>query len=359
MTASAEPEGGRAGIAAALVAAVLFGLSTPLAKGLLSGVSPQVLAGLLYLGSGLGLGLLWLLRRAPPRPRREAPLTRADIPWLAGAIAAGGVAAPVLLMAGLVLTPASTASLLLNLEGVFTALLAWIVFRENVDRRIFLGMAAIVAGGALLSWAAGLTLAGVRGPLLVVAACLAWAIDNNLTQRVSAGDPVEVAGLKGLVAGAVNLTLGLLLHGALPGTVRLAGALVVGLMGYGVSLVLYVLAMRDLGTARTGAYFSLAPFVGALAGLALFREPVTPFFLLAALLMALGLWLHLTERHAHAHAHEPLSHTHRHVHGEHHRHDHSPGDPAGEPHVHEHVHQRLVHRHPHYPDIHHRHRHHP
>jgi hypothetical protein len=170
---------------------------------------------------------------------------------------------------------------------------------------------------------------------------------------------VEVAGFKGLVAGAVNLTLGLLLHGALPGAARLAGALVVGLMGYGVSLVLYVRAMRDLGTARTGAYFSLAPFVGALAGLALFREPVTPFFLLAALLMAVGLWLHLTEQHVHAHAHEPLRHTHPHVHDEHHRHGHGPGDPAGEPHVHEHVHQRLVHRHPHYPDIHHRHRHHP
>jgi drug/metabolite transporter (DMT)-like permease len=220
-------------------------------------------------------------------------------------------------------------------------------------------MGAIVTGGALLSWAGGLTLAGTRGPLLVVAACLGWAVDNNLTQKVSAGDPVEVAGFKGLVAGAVNLTLGLLLHGALPGAARLAGALVVGLMGYGVSLVLYVRAMRDLGTARTGAYFSLAPFVGALAGLALFREPVTPFFLLAALLMAVGLWLHLTEQHVHAHAHEPLRHAHPHVHDEHHRHGHGPGDPAGEPHVHEHVHQRLVHRHPHYPDIHHRHRHHP
>lgn len=189
MSASVKVGTGRTGIATALAAAILFGLSTPLAKGLLADVSPQVLAGLLYLGSGLGLGVFWLFRGVAPRPRREAPLARADLPWLAGAIAAGGIVAPVLLMAGLARTPASTASLLLNLEGVFTAVIAWIVFRENVDRGIALGMAAIVAGGALLSWAGGLTLAGTRGPLFVTAACLGWAIDNNLTQKVSAGDP--------------------------------------------------------------------------------------------------------------------------------------------------------------------------
>jgi hypothetical protein len=159
------------------------------------------------------------------------------------------------------------------------------------------------------------------------------------------------------VAGTVNLTSGLLLGGTLPGAARAAGALLVGLVGYGLSLVLYLLAMRGLGTARTSAYFALAPFVGALAGLALFREPVTPFLLLAVLLMGLGLWLHLTERHAHEHVHEPLRHTHRHIHDEHHQHGHDSADLPGEPHTHEHVHERLVHRHAHYPDIHHRHRH--
>jgi drug/metabolite transporter (DMT)-like permease len=357
MTARPKRARERAGIGNALAAAALFGLSTPLAKTLIADIAPQVLAGLLYLGSGVGLTLFWLFRRAGAGPRRDAPLTRTDLPWLAGAIVSGGLVAPVLLMAGLENTLASTASLLLNVEGVFTALLAWVVFRENVDRRIFLGMAAIVAGGVLLSWAGGLTLAGMRGPLLVVAACLGWAIDNNLTQRVSAGDPVEVAGLKGLVAGGVNLVLGLVLRGTLPTGDQLVGALLVGFIGYGVSLVLFVLAMRELGTARTGAYFSLAPFVGAVAGLALFREPVTPLFLLAALLMGVGLWLHLTERHEHDHEHEPLQHTHRHSHDEHHRHAHSPEDPSGEPHVHEHSHPRLLHRHPHYPDIHHRHTH--
>ncbi|MEO8452931.1 MAG: EamA family transporter [Gemmatimonadota bacterium] len=346
------------GIRLALLAAALFGASTPLAKALLAQATPQVLAGLLYLGSGGGLGVYWLARRRyGPAAAIEAPILRRDLPWLAGAIGAGGVLAPVLLMAGLARTSASTASLLLNLEGVFTALLAWIVLRENVDRRIFMGMMAIVVGGALLSWPGRLTGAGVVGPLLIGAACLAWAVDNNLTQRVSAGDPVQIAGAKGLIAGTVNLALGLGLGGAMPLAPRIAAALMVGFVGYGVSLVLYVLAMRELGTARTGAYFALAPFVGAVLGLFIFREPVTLLFLAAAVAMLLGLWLHLSERHEHDHVHEPVRHTHRHTHDEHHQHEHRLDDPPGQPHTHEHAHARITHRHPHYPDIHHRHGH--
>lgn len=329
----------RSGIELALLAAALFGASTPLAKVLLSGTSPQVLAGLLYLGSGAGLVLVWVARRRRGG-RAEAPIARRDLPWLAGATASGGVLAPALLMAGLARTPASTSSLLLNLESVFSAVLAWMIFRENVDRRIALGMGAIVAGGALLSWDGAVTLTGMRGPLLVAAACLGWAVDNNLTQRISASDPVEIAALKGLVAGAVNLSLGLAFGGALPKATGILGATAVGVLGYGVSLVLYVLAMRALGTARTGAYFSLAPFVGAAIGLVLFGEHLTPVFALAAGLMGLGLWLHLSERHLHDHQHSHLAH-----------------DPHGEPHTHRHEHARLVHSHPHYPDIHHRHVH--
>ena len=345
----------RTGVRYAVLAAVLFGLSTPLAKLLLSGISPQVLAGLLYTGSGLGLGAYWLVwgRRAG----REARLSRRDLPWLAGAILAGGLIAPVLLMAGLGQTPASAASLLLNLEGVFTALLAWIVFHENVDRRIFIGMAAIIGGGLLLSWSGGMALASAAGPLLVAAACFGWAVDNNLTQRIAAGDPVQIAAVKGICAGTVNLVLGMLLGARLPGWREAPAALAVGLVGYGVSLALYVRGMRDLGTARTGAYFALAPFIGSAAGLLLFREPVTSRLLAAAGLMGIGLWLHLTERHDHDHVHEPMRHTHRHTHDEHHQHTHGPDDPSDEPHTHEHFHARLMHRHPHYPDIHHRHTH--
>jgi drug/metabolite transporter (DMT)-like permease len=345
-----------AGVAQALLAAALFGASTPIAKALVQGTSPQVLAGLLYIGSGIGLGALWVFRRARGMIP-EAALTRRDVPWLAGAVIFGGVLAPLALMVGLTRTPASASSLLLNLEGVFTALIAWIVFSENVDRRIVLGMLSIVAGGALLSWQGHLLWGGATGPLLVIAACLGWAIDNNLTQKVSASDPVQIAALKGAVAGSVNLIIGFGLGGALPGAPRVAGALTLGLLSYGVSLVLYVLAMRSLGTARTGAYFSLAPFVGAAGGLIFWRDPVSPLFYAAAALMALGLWLHLTERHEHAHTHEPLTHTHRHVHDAHHQHAHGADVVAGEAHTHEHTHEPLMHSHPHFPDIHHRHGH--
>ena len=345
-----------AGMMQALLAAVLFGIGTPLAKGLLREMSPQVLAGVLYLGSGVGLGTLWLVRRARGG-RAESALGRHDAPWLAGAVLFGGVLAPLGLMLGLARTPASASSLLLNLEGVFTALIAWVVFAENVDRRIAAGMFAIVAGGALLSWQGHVAWGSALGPVLVVLACAGWAIDNNLTQKVSASDPMEIAAIKGLAAGTVNLALGLALGGQQPAPLMLGGALLLGFFSYGVSLVLYVLAMRGLGTARTGAYFSLAPFVGAAGGVLLLHDPVSPVLFVAAALMAFGLWLHLTERHEHVHSHVPLTHSHRHVHDEHHQHAHNRDDPPGEPHAHEHTHEALSHRHAHFPDIHHRHGH--
>lgn len=345
------------GILAALGAAVLFGASTPLAKLLTGALSPVMLAGLLYLGSGIGLLAFRTLRRRAARAA-DAPLARADLPWLAGAILAGGVVGPLLLMFGLRATSGSAASLLLNLEAVFTAALAWFVFRENFDRRILLGMALIVAGGVLLSWQSGPGPAGSEwGAALVAAACLAWAIDNNLTRKVSASDAVQIAGLKGLVAGTFNSGLALAIGASLPQWSTALAAGLVGFAGYGVSLALFVVALRHLGAARTGAYFSVAPFFGAAIALWLLGEAADSFFWAAAVLMAAGVWLHITERHEHLHAHEPLTHTHRHVHDEHHRHAHDPDWDGAEPHTHEHRHERLVHWHPHYPDLHHRHRH--
>jgi drug/metabolite transporter (DMT)-like permease len=345
----------RPGILAALGAAALFGASTPLAKLLMGSVHPVMLAGLLYAGSGIGLLAYQLLTRSRATVA-EVPLARADLPWLAGAIGAGGVAGPVLLMLGLAATSAASASLLLNLEAVFTALLAWFVFRENFDRRVLAGMACIVAGGVLLSLQPGVG-GTLTGGLLVAAACLAWAVDNNLTRKVSASDAVQIAGLKGFVAGAINTALALAAGAALPppGIMLAAGA--VGLAGYGVSLALFVVALRHLGTARTGAYFSVAPFFGAALALGLLGEQAAPAFWAAAGLMAAGVWLHLTERHAHAHEHEPMTHAHPHVHDEHHRHAHDFEWDGREPHAHQHAHGRLVHSHPHYPDVHHRHRH--
>jgi drug/metabolite transporter (DMT)-like permease len=340
----------RHGIAAALGAALLFGASTPLAKLLLGDASPWLLAGLLYLGSGLGLGAVALLRRSAwPR------LARAEALALAGAIAAGGIAGPVLLMWALSRMAASNAALLLNAESVFTALIAWFVFRENFDRRIALGMALIVAGAVVLSGFSPIT--SLVPALAVIAACLAWAIDNNLTRKVSLADPQIIALLKGLVAGATNTALALAAGAALPSLPVLGGALLVGWLGYGVSLALFVFALRELGTARTGAYFSTAPFAGAVFAVLLLGETVTVTLYIAAALMAAGVWLHVTERHAHRHTHEPLEHAHEHEHDEHHRHAHEPALPPGTKHSHAHRHEPSTHAHAHYPDAHHRHGH--
>ncbi|MCE9564304.1 MAG: EamA family transporter [Planctomycetes bacterium] len=347
----------RGGVVYALAAAALFGASTPFAKVLVAQVDPVLLvAGLLYLGSGCGLlagDRLWVRRKG--HGPSEASLRRADVPWLAGAVLFGGVVAPVLLMTGLAATPASTASLLLNREGVLTALLAWFVFRENFDRRIALGMVAITAGGVLLSWEGGSEVGIPLGALSVAGACLAWAIDNNLTRKVSAGDPMQIAAIKGLVAGNVNVGIALARGAEVPDFWTVAACGIVGLAGYGVSLTLFVLALRNLGTARSGAYFSVAPFVGAVISLALLGDRPTVAFFLAAALMGVGVWLHLTERHEHEH--EDMSHDHSHVHDEHHQHEHGPDDPPGEPHSHPHDHLPMRHSHPNYPDIHHRHEH--
>ena len=342
----------------ALLSAALFGVSTPAAKALMGAIDPAVLAGLLYCGAGLGVAVLRRVARPFIGPgAAETPLARADLPWLAGAIALGGVAGPLLLMFGLARTDAGSASLLLTLEGVATALIAWFVFHENVDRRVALGMACLAAGALVLSWTGTPTLSGVIGPAAIVGACAAWGLDNNLTRKVSLAEPLQIVELKGLIAGPVSLAIGFAAGGGLPAPGPLALAALVGFFGYGVSLALFVVALRHLGSARTGAYFSTAPFLGAIAAIALLDEPVTARLALAGALMALGVWLHLTERHAHAHEHAPLVHAHAHVHDEHHRHAHAPSDPPGEPHAHEHRHAFMRHTHPHAPDMHHTHRH--
>lgn len=359
------------GVAAALVSAALFGAGTPLAKALLQAVDPWLLAGLLYLGSGLGLSawLGWRRLRAPRQDAAAAPaggLTRREWPWLAGAVLAGGVIGPVLLMWGLARMAAAPASLLLNAEAVFTAVIAWVVFRENVDRRVFAGFVAIVAGAVWLSvGSAGGAAVGTGGidlwpALAVLGACLCWGLDNNLTRQVALADATTIAAIKGAAAGSTNVALALALGAAWPEAGTVAAALIVGLAAYGISLVLFVRALRDLGTARTGAYFGVAPFFGAAAAVLALGEPVTLPLAGAGVLMALGVWLHLTEHHAHEHAHEAMEHEHDHVHDEHHRHAHAPGDEPADPrrpHRHRHRHEPLVHAHPHVPDAHHRHGH--
>jgi drug/metabolite transporter (DMT)-like permease len=340
----------------ALAAAALFGFATPVAKLLIGSVDPWLLAGLFYLGSGLGLAALRAFRSGR-QPRAEAALSRRDAPWLGGAIVFGGVAGPLLLMAGLARTDAASASLLLTLEGAATALIAWFVFHEGINRRVASGMALIVAGAAVLAWQGEVRLAGFLGPTAIVGACIAWGIDNNLTRKVALADPLEIAMYKGLVAGPVSVGLAFAHGAAVPGVPIIAAAALVGLLGYGVSLMLFVIALRHLGTARTGAYFSTAPFIGAAAAIPLLSEPLSATLLTAGLLMGAGVWLHLTERHEHEHEHEAMEHEHRHTHDAHHRHAHTAADPPGEPHSHRHVHGPLRHAHAHMPDSHHRHVH--
>lgn len=342
------------GIIAALAAAFLFGAGTPLAKLMLSSAGPGMLAGLFYAGSGLGLALYRALRKKAP-----ARLAPGQWRWLAGAVLSGGVAGPLLLMAGLSGMPSSGASLLLNAESVFTAAIAWWAFKENVDRRVGLGMGLICAGALALGWTGEERFGGAWPAMAILGACLCWGLDNNLTRKVSLADASWIAMVKGLGAGLANVGLALWAGESWPPLALVPGAMAVGFLSYGVSLSLYVVGLRHLGAARAGAYFSAAPFVGAGIGLA-FGEPASWGLAAAGALMGAGVWLHLAERHSHWHEHEPMEHEHEHEHGDlHHGHVHGKDDPdlADGRHSHWHRHEAMGHEHEHYPDEHHRHGH--
>lgn len=269
---------------------------------------------------------------------------------------AGGVIGPVLLLLGLSHLPASGASLLLNAEGVFSAVLAWVVFKENFDRRVAVGMIAIVAGAVLISVRTGVQFGSVWPSLAVLGACLAWGIDNNLTRKVALTDATWLAATKGLVAGPVNLVLAFAVGARLPSAGNIAAALLVGFIAYGISLVLFIIGLRHVGTARAGAYYSIAPFFGAVLAVTL-GDPLTWTLVAAATLMAAGIWLHLTERHGHRHRHVAVTHDHWHTHDKHHQHRHLVGFGAEGGHKHLHAHEPVAHIHEHFPDSHHRHEH--
>lgn len=357
------------GVLLATASAALFGLSTPFAKLLEREIAPIMLASLFYLGTGIGFAVLSACSVSKKKQAKVLFLRRSDLAALTVVVTSGGVFAPICLMLGLSQSTATTASLLLNLEAVLTALIAWFYFHENCDRRIILGMLSITAGGAILSFntntdLAATTLSSISGPALIALACLGWAIDNNFTRKIAAADPQQIAMIKGLVAGLVNFALAMLLGQKLPSPATTVGALLLGFIGYGLSLVFYVRALRDLGNARTSAYFATAPFIGALTALLIFHEPITLSLALAALLMGCGVYLHISENHQHSHQHEFMMHEHEHVHDLHHNHKHEDDDepPKREdgseiPHTHKHQHEALIHSHKHYPDLHHRHKH--
>jgi drug/metabolite transporter (DMT)-like permease len=334
----------------ALASAALFGAAAPALKPIAGAMHPVLLAGLLYLGSFMGLFAVRSVRGKV----EEARLQRNDLPALAGAIVAGGMLAPVLLVWGLSGLAASSASLLLASEAVLTMLVA-LLFREAVTGRVWVAAVLIFGAAALLAWSPGTRLLFSPHALAVLAACLLWALDNNLTARIALADPFAIAMWKGLAAGAVNTVLGLALAPSAP-AMSWAAALVVGAIGYGVSLVLYVLAQRHLGAARTAAHFGTAPFFGAVLAVLLLNEPLSLSLGAAFAATAFGTWVAVSEQHGHEHDHEAMKHEHRHVHDKHHQHAHQ-GDEGPEPHSHFHSHAPLRHRHAHFPDLHHRHRH--
>jgi drug/metabolite transporter (DMT)-like permease len=349
-------------IVSVLLSAVLFGVSTPLAKLLLGDIRPVALAGLLYLGAFVGLGLYsWAARafvgrRADALGPREAPLGRGDLPWLAGAVAAGGVIGPVCFMAGLSRISGFSASLLLNFEAAATALIAVLLFKENAGKRVWLALGMMTAAGAALSWSASGGRFSPGGPVLIVIAMAGWGLDNNLTRRISDKDPVQIARIKGLAAGSVSTAAAFILgEGFRPGWTVLGG-LAVGALCYGMSLVLFIRALKGLGAFRAGAFFGSAPFVGALASIWLLRDTVRWPMAGAGILMLAGAALIVTETHVHSHRHEPAVHSHSHLHNDPH-HAHAHDGPVPEPHTHVHTHEEMEHTHGHWPDTHHRHVH--
>ncbi len=343
----------------ALLAAGLFGASAPLAKLLLGAVDPIPLAALLYLGAGFGLALyiVWLRAFVGDAPD-EAELDRGDLPWVAGAVLSGGVAAPILLLYGLRATPAATAALLLNSELVATGVIAAVVFREFIGRWIWGAILMITAGSVLLTLDPAAGWGVSHGAVLIVAACVMWGIDNNLTRRISLNDPKRIVAIKGLAAGGVSTALAFALGKPFPGAGYIALGLLLGGVSYGISIVLFVRALRYLGAARTGALFGTAPFIGAAVSLMAFRNLPTGSFFLSSPLLVLGAGILFRERHEHGHAHALLTHTHAHTHTDgHHGHAHPNRVLLARRHSHRHTHVPMVHAHPHRPDIHHRHRH--
>jgi drug/metabolite transporter (DMT)-like permease len=348
-------ERGRArGALCGLSAAVLFGASAPVSKLLLPELGPLLMAGLLYLGAGLGLTAYGLVR---PRSRidRESHVTRRDLGLLAGITVTGGIVGPVLLLVGLGRVSGLAGSLLLNLEAPFTMLLAVMLFREHMGRRALVAALLILAGGLLLSWRPGELRADPWGILAIAAACLSWGVDNNLTQRLTLRDPVAVVRWKTLGAAACTLAIGTAVRPGVPPLAVAAAAAGLGSLSYGASILLDMYALRLLGAAREAAFFATAPFIGAALAVPLLGDAFGLAEVEAALLMSSGVVLLVREKHGHVHTHEPLEHEHMHVHDEHHQHAHDGS--LVEPHSHPHRHDPITHEHRHVPDLHHRHRH--
>ena len=345
-----------------LLSALLFGAGTQLSKLMLTSVPPVTMAGLIYMGSGLGLLIMTSLMSFAGRERSEARLSRRDIPWLLGTMLFGTLLAPITLMFGLTYTPAATAALLLNFEGVATTIVAVLWVREPVGRRMWAALALIVTSCMLLSYRPDAIYGISFGALGVLLACSFWGIDNNVIQKLSGKNPITIVMLKGLCMGTVVFLISRFLGEAMPEPWQILAGMAIGFLFIGgLMSTCLMLAIRGLGSARGAAILSLSPFFGVVFAFLLSDDLPGEHFLLAFIIMVAGSYLLLTEKHCHEHTHPALTHEHRHRHDDlHHDHIHSPDDPPIGPagyHSHVHTHETLTHTHPHSPDIHHRHVH--
>ncbi len=336
----------------ALLAAIFFGASAPIAKLLLGEITPIFLAAFLYLGSGTGTLLVKLTQRMRSK-EMEAGIKPPDIKWLAGAIISGGIAAPIILMVSLQNTPASTASLLLNFEGVGTTLIALLFFKEAISRRAWTAIIVITLASIFLSTNFESSWGMSLGAFGVVFACVLWGLDNNFTRNISGKDPLVIVAWKGLAAGTFSFFLALFLGNSLPSLTTILYTLVLGFVSYGLSTILFIRSMRGLGAARTSALYGTAPLAGVLLSIVIFGELPSFWFIIAAMMMIGGALLLINEQHAHWHMHTALIHEHSHSHKDP-SHEHADVD---EVHSHEHEHPAEEHAHDHMPDIHHRHGH--
>lgn len=339
-----------------IISATLFGVSAPLSKILVKDINPILLAGFLYLGAFIGLALYSIGIWSKKPRQKPSKLGKKDLPWLTGSIISGGIIAPICLMVGLTIITGFSTSLLLNLEGLTTAMIAILFFKENAGKRLWFALICMTIAGIFLSWDTSQGKFTIIGPLLVITAMICWGIDNNVTRNISDKDPVQIVQIKGLVAGVTSVFIALLIGTKLIWNINILFALFLGAFCYGISIVFFIKALQGLGSFRTGAFFCVGPFIGAILSIVLLREWIGWVILPATIFMILGVLLIISEKHLHSHHHEKLTHTHLHNHKDlHHTHEHSVE--VTEQHTHEHIHTGTVHEHIHLPDIHHRHRH--
>lgn len=342
-------------IGQAILAAALFGMSAPFSKLLLQELSPYLMSSLLYLGAGLGMLLVYILRFRFQKEHKEAKLSREELPYVVMMILLD-IAAPIFLMLGLLSTTSSTASLLNNFEIVATSIIALIVFREAIGKRLWLSICLITMSSVILSVTDIGNLSFSLGSVLVLLACLCWGLENNCTRKLSIKDPMQIVIIKGIFSGLGALLIAYFSRTITINLPYILMALLLGFFAYGMSIFFYVSAQRHLGAARTSTYYAVAPFIGVGISLLVFKEPITPSFITASIVMLTGTYFAVVEKHEHIHTHEFLQHEHRHSHEDGH-HNHTHPDCTHKEHTHVHIHENLEHVHRHKPDIHHAHQH--